>query len=125
MSENVSEAQEEGAHDGNKKGKIIATCVVVAVISVVALIIGLVLHFGRRDVFTWELYESVEPGMTYGEVCDVLDFAGEFAGFDFVTGAVTFAWNRGDRWILVSFVSGKAVMKEQINMENTEGYDAR
>ena len=117
------------AHDNKKRKKTIATCIVVAVVLVAALIIGLVvglvLHFGRIDAFTWELYEQVERGMTYGEVCDVLDFEGELADFDYITGAATFAWNRGDRWIFVTFVSGKASMKAQINMEHTEGYGGR
>ncbi len=107
----------------SKKKKIIATCVVVAVISVAALVTGLVLHFGRRDVFTWELYEQVEQGMTYSEVCGVLDSEGELADFDYPTGTVTFVWNRGDRWIFVSFAYGKVATKKQINLENTEGYD--
>ena len=122
MSGSECGASETTVRDDKKKKKVIATCIVVAVILVAALIVGLVLHFGRRDVFTWELYEQVEPGMTYGEVCDVLGFEGELADFDFLTGAVTFAWNRGDRWIFVTFISGKAVAKEQINLENTEGY---
>lgn len=117
------------ARDDKKREKRIATCIVVAVVLVAALIIGLVvglvLHFGRIDAFTWELYEQVERGMTYGEVCDVLDFEGELADFDHITGAATFAWNRGDRWIFVTFVSGKASMKAQINMEHTEGYGGR
>lgn len=125
MSESECGASETIAHDNKKREKTIATCIVVAVILVAALIVGLVLHFGRRDVFTWELYEQVEQGMTYGEVCDVLDLEGELTDFDFLTGAVTFAWNRGDRWIFVTFISGKAVAKEQINLENTEGYGER
>ena len=125
MSESECGASETIAHDNKKREKTIATCIVVAVILVAALIVGLVLHFGRRDVFTWELYEQVEQGMTYGEVCDVLEFEGELADFDYITGAATFAWNRGDRWIFVTFISGKAVAKEQINLENTEGYGER
>ena len=125
MSGSECGASETTVRDDKKKTKVIATCIVVAVILVAALIVGLVLHFGRRDVFTWELYEQVEQGMTYGEVCDVLDLEGELVDFDFLTGAVTFAWNRGDRWIFVTFISGKAAAKEQINLENTEGYDER
>ena len=125
MPESECGTSERIAHDDKKREKTIATCIVVAVVLVAALIIGLVLHFGRIDAFTWELYEQVERGMTYGEVCDVLDFEGELADFDYITGAATFAWNRGDRWIFVTFVSGKASMKAQINMENTEGYGGR
>ncbi len=129
MPESGCGVSETIARDDKKRKKTIATCIVVAVVLVAALIIGLVvglvLHFGRIDAFTWELYEQVERGMTYGEVCDVLDFEGELADFDFLTGAVTFAWNRGDRWIFVTFVSGKASMKAQINMEHTEGYGER
>ena len=125
MAESECGVSEPIARDDKKREKTIATCIVVAVVLVAALIIGLVLHFGRIDAFTWELYEQVERGMTYGEVCDVLDFEGELADFDYITGAATFAWNRGDRWIFVTFISGKAAAKEQINLENTEGYDER
>ena len=125
MPESECGASERTAHDDKKREKTIATCIVVAVVLVAALIIGLVLHFGRIDAFTWELYEQVERGMTYGEVCDVLEFEGELADFDYTAGAATFAWNRGDRWIFVTFVSGKASTKAQINMENTEGYGER
>lgn len=125
MAESECGVPETIARDDKKREKRIATCIVVAVVLVAALIIGLVLHFGRIDAFTWELYEQVERGMTYGEVCDVLEFEGELADFDYITGAATFAWNRGDRWIFVTFVSGKASMKAQINMENTEGYGGR
>ena len=118
-------AEEESAPGGGKRKRIAATCIMIAVILIAALVIGLVLHFGRIDAFTWELYEQVERGMTYGEVCDVLEFEGELADFDYTTGAATFAWNRGDRWIFVTFVSGKASTKAQINMENTEGYGER
>lgn len=125
MPESGCGVSETIARDDKKRKKTIATCIVVAVVLVAALIIGLVLHFGRIDAFTWELYEQVERGMTYGEVCDVLDFEGELADFDHITGAATFAWNRGDMWIFVTFVSGKASMKAQINMEHTEGYGGR
>ena len=123
MAESECGASETIAHDNKKRKKTIATCIVVAVVLVAALIIGLVLHFGRIDAFTWELYEQVERGMTYGEVCDVLDFEGELIDYDFLTSAATYVWNRGDRYILVSFIDGEAVVKTQVNMENTDGYD--
>lgn len=95
----------------------------IAVILIAALVIGLVIHFGRIDVFTWELYERVEEGMTYGEVCEVLDFEGELIDYDFLTSAATYVWNRGDRYVFVSFIDGEAAVKTQVNMENTSGYD--
>ena len=95
----------------------------IAVILIAALVIGLVIHFGRIDVFTWELYERVERGMTYGEVCEVLDFEGELIDYDFLTSAATYVWNRGDRYVFVPFIDGEAVEKTQVNMENTSGYD--
>lgn len=116
-------AEEESAPGGGKRKRIAATCTVIAVILVAALVIGLVIHFGRIDAFTWELYERVERGMTYGEVCEVLDFEGELIDYDFLTSAATYVWNRGDRYVFVSFIDGEAVEKTQVNMENTSGYD--
>ena len=48
-------AEEESAPGGGKRKRIAATCTVIAVILIAALVIGLVIHFGRIDVFTWGL----------------------------------------------------------------------